>query len=81
MYRQKQTKIHKIDCKSEINYINIQVSAYNYWCSTDITLDPDNIADENEREMFIMVNGKDELENGDFVQRRNSNDNKNVKFE
>jgi hypothetical protein len=28
-----------------------------------------------------MVNGNDELENGDFVQRRNSNDNKNVKFE
>ena len=49
--------------------------------SQNITLDPDNIADENEREMFIMVNGNDELENGDFVQRRNSNDNKNVKFE
>jgi hypothetical protein len=44
--------------------------------SQNITLDPDNIADENEREMFIMVNGND-----DFVQRRNSNDNKNVKFE
>ena len=49
--------------------------------SQNFTLDPDNIADENEREMFIMVNGNDELENGDFVQRRNSNDNKNVKFE
>ena len=34
MYRQKQIKIHKIDCKSEIDYINIQVSAYNYWCFT-----------------------------------------------
>ena len=49
--------------------------------SQNITLDPDNIADENEREMFIMVNGSEELENGDLVQKRNSNDNKKVEFE
>lgn len=49
--------------------------------SQNITLDADNIADENEREMFIMVNGSEELENGDLVQKRNSNDNKKVEFE